>query len=261
MPTTALIPATLDVSLADFRARVLGELGAIGLPNQHWGLDDLTTNDCLGFLTWAAGLRARDEYPTALIKISAFRASAGWQQVAPSELRSGDWAFYNWDTDPDADHVEFLYGIDRVHGETDTVAANTGPRPGVTDPRGVYRKTRPIDAHLIGGIRPPYRVPVATSAEIRTVRTAATYLDRVMPATILDEATGRTITLHRSDAGDHDGIRGDGKRGPLYRLLAQAWGRQHGIYGLAYRLDGIFGPRCETAVEPALFAAARAAAR
>lgn len=242
-----VIPARLDVTLAQFRAKAVGELGSIGLPAPHWPLTDPTTNDCLGFLTWAAGIREADDYTSALVRISAFRASAGWPEVAPHELRSGDWALYNWDSNPDADHVEFLYGIDFAHAETDTVSANTGPRPGVPEPRGVYRKQRAIDEHLIGGIRPPYLVIAPTASDVAAVRRDASYLNRTMPASYHDPITDRTIVLHRTGAGagSPTGGKGDGIRGPLYRLLVQVWGRMHRIYPDACRLDGIFGRQSE----------------
>jgi hypothetical protein len=245
MPSTLTIPAVLPRTLDDVRRRLMAELGTVGIPNLHWPLS--TGEDCLGFLTWASGIRQRDDLTTALISIRAFRASAGWHEVGPREVRPGDWALWDWDGDGEPDHATFGYSVDRLHNEITTVEANTSPRPGVpltTANRGVYRKTRPLSSpELWGALRPAYLTLPTTTADQRAVR---------------DEATGRTITLHRTDAGDHGSVKGDGKRGPLYRLLVQAWGRQHGLYGKTYRLDGIFGPRSEV-VEDHLAPIARAA--
>lgn len=274
MPTT-LIPATLSLTADQVRTRLLGELGTIGLPAPHWPLTDLSTNDCLGFLTWAAGIRAPDDYTSALIRISAFRATAGWHEVGPADVRAGDWALCNWDANPDADHIEYVYSIDHAHGDITDVSANTGPRPGVDikkhpELRGVYRKTRDIGPWLIGAIRPPYAVTTPTSADRKTVRADATYLNRTLPSTFHDTATGHTITLHRSGAGDIGKTPGDGIRGPIYRLLVQAWGATHdaagrkvdnrskALYGPTYKVDGVFGPR-SVYVEGRLSAVVKAA--
>lgn len=269
MPATLTIPATLPRTLDDVRSRLVAELGTIGIPNAHWPLT--TGEDCLGFLTWAAGIRERDDLTSALIRISAFRASAGWREVGPAEVRPGDWALWNWDGNPDPDHATFVYSADRAHDELTTVEANTGPRPGVPDPRGVYRKTRPLSSpELWGALRPIYAQPVVTSSEVRQVRAAGTYLNRAMPGTLRDEVTGRLLVLHRTEAGDIGSAKGDGKRGPLYRLLVQAWGATHdehgrkvahraqAVYGPTYKLDGIFGRRSDY-VEAVLWAAIKAA--
>lgn len=260
------IPRRLAVTADQARARLMSELGVVGIPNAHWPLP--TGNDCLAFLLWGMGVRERHQLWNPLISIAAFRAAAGWKEVGPDDVRADDIALWGWDGHEPADHAEFVYSRDRAQGEITTVGANTGPRPGVDidanpELRGIYRKTRAVSASLIGGIRPPYAPLVPVASDLADVRRAATYLNRVMPATFRDASNGRLLTLHRSSAGAGSplGGKGDGKRGPLYRLLVQCWGRQHGIYGNAFRLDGTFGPQCERVVEPALFAAARKAAR
>jgi hypothetical protein len=275
MPSTLIIPATLPRTVDEVRSRLRSELGTVGIPNLHWPL--ATGEDCLGFLTWAAGIRDRDDLTTALIRISAFRASAGWHEVRTAgEIRAGDWVLWDWDEIDDPDHAEFVYSVDRAHDEITTISANTGPRPGVDitkhpDLRGVYQKTRPLSSPEIwGALRPAYRQPVVTSSEIKSVRAAGSYLNRTMPGTYRDTVTGRLIVLHRTGAGDIGSAKGDGKRGPLYRLLVQAWGATHdehgrkvedrarAVYGPTYKLDGIFGRRSDY-VEGRLWAAVKAA--
>lgn len=260
MSATLAVPRTLSRTLEQVRAIELGELGALGLPNVHWPFPE--GEDCLAFQTWAAGIREPGDRTTALVSIRAFRAAVGWPEVGPEQVRAGDWPLWDWDGDGIPDHIEFAYSVDHPHREITTLSANTGPKPGEPQPRGVHRKTRALSPSLHGAIRPPYAKPIATSSELATVRRNATYLNRVMPASILDEATGWTIALHRTSAGAGSplGGKGDGKRGPFYRLLVQAWGRAHGRYGLAFRLDSVFGPQSER-VEDALSAVARAAAR
>jgi hypothetical protein len=261
--TPAIIPAVLPRTLDQVRSAIRAELGTKGIPNAHWPLS--TGADCLGLLTYAAGIRPREDLANPLISISAFRASSGWHEVrGTADLRPGDWPLWDWDGDGFPDHASFLYSLNRAHDEIITDEANTGPHVGDDidkhpNLRGVWQKTRPLsESALWGAIRPPYAPVVSTSKERKQVLTAATYLDKVMPASIRDEATGRTIILHRSDAGSHGSVRGDGLRGPLYRRLVQAWGRLHGIYGLTYRIDDVFGPRSEY-VEKRLFTQLRVA--
>lgn len=267
MPATLTIPEVLPRTLADVRARIAAELGVVGIPNAHWPLS--TGEDCLGMLTWAAGIRDRGDLTTALISIRAFRASSGWHEIREaSQIRPGDWALWDWDGDDVPDHATFVYSVDRAHDEITTDEANTSPRPGVelTEAnRGTYRKTRDLSSkHLWGALRPTYRPVTTTTAEQRQVRAAAAYLNRTMPGTWRDTVTGRLLVLHRSGAAD------DGKRGPLYRLLVQVWGATHdatgrkvdsrsrAIYGPTYKPDGIFGRRSDY-VEQRLFEVVKAA--
>lgn len=256
--TPATIPAVLPRTLEQVRAALRAELSTRGIPNAHWPLS--TGQDCLGFLTWGAGIRPREDLASPLISIAAFRATAGWHEVrGTADLRPGDWPLWDWDGDGYPDHATFLYSLDRAQNEIVTVEANTGPHVGDDidahpELRGVWQKVRPLsESALWGAIRPPYLTAATTSAERRAVLTAATYLNKTMPATYHDPVTGRTVTLHRTGSGDVGKTKGDGIRGPLYRLLVQVWGRLHGIYGETYKLDTVFGPRSEY-VEGRLFA-------
>lgn len=274
MVTTLVIPATLPRTLDDVRTRIRAELGTVGIPNLHWPL--ATGQDCLGFLTWAAGIRERDDLTNALISIRGFRGSSGWHEVGPAEVRPGDWPLWDWDGDGEPDHATFAYSVDRAGNELTTDEANTGPRVGVDidlhpELRGVYQKTRPLDSpNLWGALRPQYAAAVTTSADRKAVRTAGSWLNRHIPATLHDDVTGRTLTLHRTEAGDIGSAKGDGKRGPLYRLLVQAYGATHdehgrtvktrsaAMYGPTYKLDTVFGRRSEY-VEGRLFTMLRVA--
>lgn len=266
MSATLAVPRTLSRTLEQVRAIELAELGFLGIPAPHWPLK--TGNDCLGFQTWALGIREPGDFTTALISIRAFRASVGWPEVGPEEIRAGDLPLWDWDGDREPDHIEFCYSIDHPQRAITTVSANTGPKPGVDidvhpELRGVYRKTRSFSGSLYGAIRPPYAHPALTSSDLATVRRNATYLNRVMPATFHDPHTGRTLQLHRSGAGDGsgNGKKGDGKRGPFYRLMVQVWGRLHPpLYPHPLLLDAIFGPHSER-VEARLTAVAKRAPR
>lgn len=245
MPTTT-IPAQLTATLEQVRDRLVEQIGVRGLPTVWWSLSDLKTNDCLGFVLWGLGVRKRDDFWNPLVSIGAFRSVAGWHEVDAGEVRPGDLALWDWERDDDVDHIEFCYSIDRHAATITTISANTGPRVGddiVAHPelRGVAKKTRPIDGRLRGGIRPPYRPPAATAtAKDRTaVRLEASWLNRHVAHTF----DGRTV--RRTAAGTIVGVlpTGDGIRGPLFWILVQVWGRVHGLYGNAFRIDGIPGPQ------------------
>lgn len=261
MPTTLapplVFPSVLDLTADAVRDRLVSELGTVGIPAAHWAIP--TGNDCLGYLLWGAGIRDRDDFRTPLVKISAFLAVSGWQRVDADEVRANDIALCNWDGNPDADHVEWVYSIDRHADEVTTVSANTGPRPGVDidlhpDQRGVWRKTRDLGPWLIGGVRMPFRSPVldVTSRDRADVRLLASYLNRTVP----EHYQGRLFP--RSAAGTIAGRPGDGLRGPLYWGLVQLWGRLHGHYGGSFLLDRIPGTRTRY-VERLGLAAAKAA--
>lgn len=266
--TPATIPAVLPRTLDQVRAALRAELGTKGIPNAHWPVG--SGQDCLGFLTWGAGIRPRDDLANALVSIEAFRVSSGWHEIrGHAGIRPGDWVLWDWDGDGLPDHAEFVYSLDRQHDELTTDSANTGPKPGVTDPRGVWEKTRPLSSPEVwGAIRPPYANPQPSASDRATVRKAATYLNATMPSSYTDPVTHRTVTLHRSGSGDLGKVKGDGIRGPFYRLLVQAWGRTHDVhgrpadlahafYGETYKVDSVFGPRSDS-VEELLFRVSRA---
>lgn len=257
MLTAVQIPSALALTLDQARDRLVAELGPYRLPTAWHSRE--AGDDCLAFLLWALGVRQADDFETALVSIRAFRAVAGWHEVSAAEVRPGDLVLWDWEEDDDVDHVEFCYSVDRVEGTITTVSANTGPRPGVeltAANRGVYRKTRPISGEISGGIRPPYRPPatVATSADRKAVRIEASFLN----ATVTHSFEGRTIL--RSAAGTIIGHvpHGDGIRGPLFWILVQVWGRLHGLYGHAFKIDGIPGPQSRR-VEAEILRRAKAA--
>jgi hypothetical protein len=252
MPSTVQIPAVLSLTLDAVRDRLHDQVGTRGVPSLWWSLSDPETNDCLGFLLWGLGVRDRDDFDERVVRISRFRAVSSWQGLDPEEIRPGDLVYWAWNADDDdlADHAEFCYSIDRHAGTITTLSANTGPRVGDDidahpELRCVAKKTRPLrptpGARIVGGSRPPYRsaATVATSGDRKTVRIEASYLNASVPGTF----EGRTLL--RSAAGTIRGHvpHGDGIRGPLFWMLVQVWGRLHGLYGKAYKIDGIPGPQ------------------
>jgi hypothetical protein len=234
---------TLKYTLDQVRERQVALIGTTGLPNAWWPLP--AGNDCLAFQLTQLGIRRRSDLVPHFISIAAFRAWSGWDEVARSDIRPGDIALENWSGGHDPEHAEFVYSIDHARGVVSTISANTGPHPGTPNPRGVWRKTRPIGEWLLTGIRPPYRNPAstATTHDRAKVRLTAGYLNKVLPP-----GTPRT-------AAEDDGI-----RGPVYWMAVQTWGRLHDQYGPNYQIDGIPGPRSRT-VEAVVYAKAKAAKR
>jgi hypothetical protein len=239
---TSTIPARLTLTLEQIRDRLVAQIGVRGIPNP-WATHG---EDCLAFLLWGAGVRKRDDYWNPLVSIGGFRAVSGWHEVDADELRPGDFVLWSWNGDDEADHVEFCYSRDKAAGTITTISANTGQRVGDDiekhpELRGVWKKTRPLDGRVVGGIRPPYAAAATgvTPSDRANVRLVAAYANRAVPATY----EGRTF--YRSEAGTIPGApsANDGIRGTLYWLLVQLWGRLHGLYGRAFKIDGIPGPQ------------------
>jgi hypothetical protein len=234
---------TLKYTLDQARDRQVAAIGVKGLPNGWWPLP--TGNDCLAFQLERLGVRSRSDLDPHFISISAFRAWAGWDEIAVPDMQPGDLALWNFSHGTIPEHVEFTYSIDHGARTITTISANTGPNPGVPVPRGVWKKTRPITDALLFGSRAPYLEQAAATDKKRkdVVRFLATYLN----------------DLPELDHLPNTAAENDGVEGPVYWTLVQTWGRHHHLYGPTYRIDGVVGPRTRQ-VEAALFKAAKAAA-
>jgi hypothetical protein len=239
---------SLKYTLDQVRKRETALIGSKGPTTRAgtawWGLNDPTTNDCLGFQLYSLGVRGRADYAPHYVSISAFRAWAGWDEPALGEATAGDLVCENWSGGHEPEHIEYIYSIDRAAGEITTISANTGPKPGLPVPRGVWKKTRPLGDAFLFGIRPPYRDDSPSKGRMAEVRIVAAYLNRdnVLPEGVKTAAAA------------------DGIEGPIYWTLVQTWGRIHKLYGPTYRIDGVPGPRTRF-VEAAIYAAARKAAK
>lgn len=253
---------TLRYTLDQVRDREVGMIGTIGPTDDRdtpwWGLADPTTNDCLGFQLERLGIRGKRNYAEHLVRISVFRKWTDWDEVPTHALRPGDLALENWDSAPDADHIEWIYSIDHAAGKVTTISANTGPAPGVKQPRGVWKKTRDIGPWLIGGVRPPYK-PAASALSTKRradIRLVGSYLNEAKEL--------RDAGVPQTGAGDIKSgprvVPGDGIDGPLYWWGVQMWGRVHGKYGTEYLIDKIPGPRTRQ-VEAMILTKAKAVGR
>lgn len=234
---------TLRYTADEARDRFRAYIGRTGLPQPWWGLDG--GNDCVGYALERLGVRGPRDYAPKHISIREFRKAYRWEEVDRDELRAGDLVAENWTGTTDGgrlvpEHLEYVYSVDHARDRFRIISANTGPAPGVPSPRGVWTKDRPLDGHILFGIRPPYKQPVATRTRKALVRRVAAYLNDVVKADV-----------PRSKAYV------DGVEGPNYWRLVQTWGRWKGLYDTGYRIDGIPGPRTRI-VEAAADKAARA---
>jgi len=233
----------LQYTLDQARDRVVALIGVKSIPNPVWPLP--TGNDCLAFVLERLGVRTRNQLDPHFISISAFRAWAGWDEVAVEDLESGDLPLWNFSGGKLPEHIEFGYSFNHSAARTaTTVSANTGPNPGVPVPRGIWKKTRPITGSLLFGIRPPYLAQAVATTKGRkdVVRFIAAYLNARPELNSLDNSYAEK----------------DGVEGHIYWTLVQTWGRIHHQYGPTFHIDGVPGPRTRQ-VEAAAFKAAKAA--
>lgn len=232
---------TVKLTPTQVRDRETAHLETKGLPAPWWTLP--AGNDCIAFQMWILGLRAANDYEPHWISISAFRAWAKWVEVPAVSIKAGDLVLENWSGEKDdaghliAEHMEYVYAIDRDAGTITTISANTGPRPGYPVPRGVWKKTRPLSEHFLKGIRIPYADEKPSTARKDEVRAVAKYLN--------------ALHLGKVTAAANDGI-----EGPLYWWLVQTWGRKNGAYPKSCIIDGIPG-KYTRAVETVVYKLAK----
>jgi len=182
-----------------------------------------------------------------MIGIAAFRAHYQFREVPASRIRAGMLVISNWsgtrvDGVLEAEHMEWAYSD---AGESvRVVGANTGPRPGVPKPIGVWDKTHPLDEHILLGIDIPYRPLAPSRARRKYVAVVGAFVNERVPG-----------GLPRTTAAPGVGKDADtGHEGRNYWKLVQTWGRIHGYYGSHFVIDGIPGPQsriCEAAAHKA----------
>lgn len=259
----------LNFTLPQVRARELAHAGdhtrrvtgVIGRPNPWWP-GGPTTSDCVGYQTAVLGLRTGHESLTWLedhphmISIAAFRAHYQFPEVPAHAIQPGDLVISNWTgttfevngkDELEPEHMEWDYSINRSEPSIVIVGANTGPIPGQPTPNGVWRKRRPLDGHILFGIRLPYKPEKPSLSRRHEVSVVATYVNEHVPA-----------GLPRTSAAPGFGPDSDtGYEGHNYWVLVQTWGRIHGYYGSHFIIDGIPGPQSRI-VEAAAYKAATA---
>lgn len=244
---------TLKYTADQVRDRVSAMIGRGAHPNAWWAW--VGGNDCMAALAYALGFRtSRTSSVPYEISIASFRAHFGWDEVPISEARAGDLIAEYWPAQGEQisqvpNHIEMCHTTDYPHTMV-IDSGNTGPRPGVDTPRGFYRKTRPITDNLLFAIRPPYKGAADTSPYGTKAPTGLAKKDIKFVAAFLNDHIGKPHTN-----SDKDGI-----TGPNYWTLVQTWGRQAGIYGPGYKIDGIVGPRTRQ-VEAVILKAAKAAGK
>lgn len=245
---------TLNYTLPEVRERQTAHLGEMRWPAQFWPPGPRSSY-CVGWQTVQLGLRTGHEsaaYLDAhphLVSIAAFRAHFQFSEVPANRIQPGDLVISNWtgtriDGELEAEHMEWDYSADRAKNSLVIVGANTGPRAGVAAPNGVWKKTRPLDEHILFGIQLPYKPEKLTRARRHEVQVVAEFVNTHVPA-------GLPRTTAAGPGPDA------GLEGHNYRVLVQTWGRLHGYYPSQYVIDGIFGPQSRI-VEAAAYKAATA---
>jgi hypothetical protein len=248
---------TLKHTLEQVRDAEVARIGTKGRPNPWWP-GGPSTNDCVGYQTVQLGLRTGHETLAQLnthrewISIAAFRAHYQWpehdlHETSFDKMQPGDLVLSNWDGgevdgELEAEHMEWVYSVDHDARSFVIVGANTGPRPGDSEPahNGVWKKTRPFDGHIRTVIHPPYVHPAPSLARKAEVRRVGALVNKTVPNGLPRTNAAKTGIEDRA-----------------YRLLVQTWGRMKGYYGSGYIIDGIFGPQSRI-VEAAADKAARA---
>jgi hypothetical protein len=242
------LPFTLD----EVRTREVAHVKIVGRPNRWWP-GGTTTNDCVGYQTAQLGLRAGTESLAWLVAhphmigIAAFRAHYQWPEVPAGSIRAGDLVISNWsgfrlDGELEPEHMEWAYSVDHGRDLVVIVGANTGPKPGDAEPNGVWKKTRPLDHHILFGIRPPYKDEKPSLTRKHLVKVVAGYTNR--------QDLGSIPTSSAAGPGKETGL-----EGPNYWRRVQTWGRRHGYYPSRFVIDGIPGPQSRI-VEAAAYKAA-----
>lgn len=249
----------LKYTLPQTRTRELAHVRTVGRPNAWWP-GGMLTNDCVGYQTERLGLRTGHETLAQLslpanrhfISIAAFRAHYQFPEVPPEQIKPGMLVISNWTGTKinghlEAEHMEWDYSMNWPGRSLVIVGANTGPTPGHPTPNGVWKKTRPLDGHILFGIELPYPELKPSRARMHEVAVVAAFVNKEVPP-----------GLPRTTAAPGVGRDADtGLEGHNYRVLVQTWGRQVGYYPHPFEIDGIFGDQSEL-VEKAAYKAATA---
>ncbi len=250
---------SLKFTADQVRDRSSSRIGKGAHPNAWWAW--VGGSDCMAGQSSVLGIRTnpRSSEPSE-ISIAAFRAHYGWDEVPMTEAAAGMLVAEYWPGEGDPrtssvpNHIEMIHTIDHGAGTITTDSANTGPRPGQPTPINYYRKTRTITAdNFLFAIVVPYRDAPDTSPYGAKAPTAIPSKNVKLVAAFLND---RAKDLGRRETTSVK----DGVVGPRYWTLVQAWGRQNGIYGAGYIIDGIPGPRTRN-VEAVILKRAQAATK
>lgn len=137
------------------------QVGKKGLP-QSWAPrpanDDY--NDCCWFATEAVGSTVGTRLDIRNGSIRAFRSHRDWREG--DTPKRGALVLLRWSDEGDPDHIGIVHTV-YADGSVGTYEANTGPRAGVPQPRGVYSRRR-YPVNIVGYVYPPYKVEEKTPA-------------------------------------------------------------------------------------------------
>lgn len=251
----------LPHTLTQVRAAETAHFGEVRWP-QPWWPPGPSSSYCVGWQTIHLGLRTGNETAAYLnehrhlISIAAFRAHYQFAEVPPEQIQPGDLVISNWSgtkidvngkLELEAEHMEWAYSADRAGRSVMIVGANTGPRDGEPDPNGVWKKSRPLDEHILFGIRLPYRSEKPSRSRKHEVAVVAALVNEQVPPGL-----PRTTAAPGVGSDEDTGLEGHN-----YWRLVQTWGRIHGYYGSHFIIDGIPGPQSRI-VEAAAYKAATA---
>ncbi len=133
-------------------------IGVKGMPNAAWPIS--SGNYCMASVGLWLGIRTRSDMGINVISISAFRSHYHWPEYPLSKAQAGDLVLLEWEGDGRnaADHIGLIEKVGPNHASVTTIEGNTGPRVGVLEPAGFYRRTR-YAMNIIKVVRPPYAKP------------------------------------------------------------------------------------------------------
>lgn len=149
--------------MAQTLAAARAMIGVTGKPNAAWPIT--SGNYCMASVGLWMGIRTRSNMDITVISIAAFRSHFHWPEYPLSQARAGDLVLLEWEGDGRnvADHIGLIEKVAADKKSVITIEGNTGPRPGVAEPNGFYRRTR-YAVNIIKVVRPPYANPAPAPA-------------------------------------------------------------------------------------------------
>jgi hypothetical protein len=252
---------SLKYTADQVRDREAALIGKGRRPNAWWAWAG--PSDCMAAQAYALGIRTNRASSTPYeISIAAFRAHFGWDEVPMSQAKAGMLVCSNWTGaggGKNVEHIEYIHSIDHAGGTITRDSGNTNAQPGGTDPKkiGFWRKTAALDGHFLFAIVVPTKGAPDTSPYGAKTPTGLAKKDAKLVAAFLNGwAREKHPNLPTTNTAK-DGITTDA---PKYWTLVQTYGRDTGIYGPRYVVDGDPGPRSRQ-VEAVILKRAKAAAK
>lgn len=151
------LTVTRDQALANMRKFVsVGGVGLVPARNPTWPLS--YGNYCMATVASALGIRAKAQLNDYYISIKAFRAHYRWPEYALRDAQPGDLVLLRWEASGLPDHIGMIESVNAGHTAVVSLEGNTGPRVGVSQPNGFYKRDR-FAVNIVGVVRPPYAQP------------------------------------------------------------------------------------------------------